>query len=236
MTAAVNYKPRPSLHVRKQSLTDKAYSAIKAEIISGRIQFDKFIDLKEVETQLGISRTPVREAMLRLQNENIVEIVPKRGIRILPLSVVDLKEYYQVITALEVQAVSMVVDRKLPRTDIMPVLYALSSLEISIKGQDQDAWALADENYHRGLFILSGSKKLTDAGLFYRDIVQRAHFVALSHVSMTEKARCLRNRNELKGLLLSGNGAQARKDFREQCDWEYDMIINALEKLELTSI
>lgn len=236
MTTAVHYKPRPSLHVRKQSLTDKAYSAIKAEIISGRIQFGKFIDLKEVESQLGISRTPVREAMLRLQNENIVEIVPKRGIRILPLSVVDLKEYYQVIKSLEVEAVSQIVARKLPRTDIMPVLYALSSLEISIKGEDHEAWALADENFHRGLFILSGSKKLMDAGLFYRDIVQRAHFVALGHVSMTEKARCFRNRNDLKGLLLSGNGPEARKVFRQHADWEYDMIVGALENLDLDSI
>src|SRR5690606_40874207 len=85
MTTALHYKPRPSVVPKKQSRTEMAYSAIKAEINAGKIAPGSFINIPEIEQQLGMSRTPVREAMLRLQNEKVVEILPKRGIRLLSL-------------------------------------------------------------------------------------------------------------------------------------------------------
>lgn len=236
MNYALKYKARPPLQVRKQSLTDKAYSAIKAEINAGHIPPDTFINLAQIEEQLEISRTPVREAMLRLQNEKLVEIVPKRGIRILPLSVKDLLEYYGVITGLEVQAVANICERQLTRTDIMPLLYALSSMENAIQGEDHEAWALADENFHRGLFILNGNKKLQEAGLFNRDIIQRAHFVALGFVSMADKMRIIRHHNEVKKLILAIDERSTRAIYLEHWKWTVNLIRDSLSQKSIEQI
>jgi len=228
MTIAINYKARPSLEVKKQSLTDKAYSAIKAEINAGHIAPGKFIDLTEIEDQLRISRTPVREAMLRLQLEKIVEIVPKRGIQILPMTATSLLEYFDVITGLELQAIVNICRRKLTRTDIMPVLYALSSFENALRGNDGEAWTLAEENFHRGLFILNGNKKLMEAGLSYRDIVQRAHFVVLGYLSTEDYKRCLRNYNELKAVLINNDEHMAREKLLAHWNWQRQVIADVL--------
>ena len=233
MTTALRYKARPSLTPKKQSRTDMAYSAIKAEINSGRIPPDSFINIPEIERQLDMSRTPIREAMLRLQTEKIVEIVPKRGIRIRSLTVRDLVDFYQIITGLELQAIGNICRRKLTRTDIMPLLYALSSLETSLRSADHEAWALAEEAFHRALFILNGNAKLTDAGISYRDIVQRAHFGALRHVFLKDKERYLRDHNSLKELVLRADEKAARETFLEHCTWASEMISQTLAERDI---
>jgi len=236
MTAALQYRARPSLMVKRQSLTDKAYSAIKAEIITGNISPNSFIDLPQIEEQLGMSRTPIREAMLRLQTEKIVEIVPKQGIRILPFSVKELNEFHQIISSLELQAVGNICRRKLTRTDIMPVLYALSSMENAVKSQDLARWAEANDTFHRGLFILNGNSKLMEIGLGYRDVIQRALSLAFSYISMTDRERSLRNHNHLKEIILAGDEAAARKVFLEHCDWIGTELQAVLAVREITSL
>ena len=219
MTSALQYKVRPSLVPKKQSLTDMAYSAIKAEINAGKIPLDSFINIPEIERQLDMSRTPIREAMLRLQTEKVVEIVPKRGIRILALSADELADYYQVVAGLELQAIGNICARKLSRTDIMPLLYALSAEETALRGGNQDAWAEADEKFHRSLFILNGNARLQEAGLSFRDIIQRANFEAMRHVGKEQKDRCLRDHNEVKELLLAANEKAARECYLTHSKW-----------------
>tara|TARA_R100000005_G_scaffold96538_1_gene84327 strand:+ start:3393 stop:4103 length:711 start_codon:yes stop_codon:yes gene_type:complete len=236
MTTALQYKARPSLVPKKQSRTEMAYSAIKAEINAGKIPPGSFINMPEIEQQLGMSRTPVREAMLRLQTEKVVEIVPKRGIRLLALSTRDLADYYQIITGLELQAIGNICARRLSRTDIMPMLYALSSEETALRGHDEAAWQDADEKFHRSLFILNGNMKLQEAGLAYRDIIQRGHFEAMRHVDGEHKERCLRDHNEVKELLLAAREDAAREIFLQHSNWQRDLIIDTLKAAGLTRL
>ena len=56
---------------------------------------------QEVALELGMSRTPVREALLQLQNEGLVEVIPRHGVRVLPVSPTDMREIYEILTALE---------------------------------------------------------------------------------------------------------------------------------------
>lgn len=236
MTTALQYKARPSLVPRKQSLTDMAYSAIKAEINTGKIPLDSFINIPEIERQLDMSRTPIREAMLRLQTEKVVEIVPKRGIRILALSAAELAEYYQVVAGLEMQAIGNICTRKLSRTDIMPLLYSLSSEETALRSDNADAWAEADEKFHRSLFILNGNTKLQETGLSFRDIIQRANFEAMRHIEHEQKERCLRDHNEIKELLLSADEKHARERYLDNSKWLSAYIADSLRDKGVTRL
>ncbi len=236
MTSALNYRARPSLVPKKQSLTDMAYSAIKAEINAGKIPLDSFIDIPEIERQLDMSRTPIREAMLRLQTEKVVEIVPKRGIRILALTAGELSDYYQVVTGLELQAIGNICARKLSRTDIMPLLYALSGEETALRGDNHDAWADADEKFHRSLFILNGNAKLQETGLFFRDVIQRANLEALRHLARRDKERCLRDHNAVKELLLAANEKAARESYLDHSDWLRGLITETLLEKGVTRL
>ena len=67
---------------------------------------------QEVALELGMSRTPVREALLQLQNEGLVEVIPRHGVRVLPVSPTDMREIYEILTALECMAAELLARRK----------------------------------------------------------------------------------------------------------------------------
>lgn len=78
------------------SLKEKAYNTIKSRILDMTYLPDSFLDEKALIDELGISRTPVREAMITLSQEGYLEIIPKRGIRVIPLSFSDIVSIFEI--------------------------------------------------------------------------------------------------------------------------------------------
>ncbi len=83
------------------SLTKKAYSIIKAKILSCEYPPDTFLNEGELMAEIGVSRTPIREAMTKLEHENLVRIVPKKGVIVSGISLGEIKDVYQVRELLE---------------------------------------------------------------------------------------------------------------------------------------
>jgi DNA-binding GntR family transcriptional regulator len=83
------------------SLTKKAYSVIKAKILSCEYPPDTFLNEAVLMAEIGASRTPIREAMTKLEHENLVRIVPKKGVLVTGISLGEIKEVYQVRELLE---------------------------------------------------------------------------------------------------------------------------------------
>src|ERR1700755_940392 len=85
----------------RQKSTDKVTAALRRKVIDSELAPGSQILEQELAIMLGVSRTPLREALVRLENEGLVEIVPRHGVRIIPMSVADMKEIYQVLVSLE---------------------------------------------------------------------------------------------------------------------------------------
>lgn len=84
------------------SLTEQAYNSIKDKIIKCHILPGSDISESQICEELGMSRTPVREALLRLQQENFVTIYPRKGIIVSPITVKDIYEVFQIREMVEV--------------------------------------------------------------------------------------------------------------------------------------
>lgn len=69
------------------------------------------IDIKKISKQLGVSTTPVRDALIELQADGFVSILPRRGVIVNPLTICDVKNLYEVIGALEASVVKSVFDQ-----------------------------------------------------------------------------------------------------------------------------
>jgi DNA-binding GntR family transcriptional regulator len=159
--------------------SDAAYAAIKTWIQLAQVPPGSLIDEDEAARRLTMSRTPVREALLRLQSEGFVEIGRGKGIRVVPLSASDMRDIYQVITGIEVVAVSLLGARCTKREDLASVVAATSEMERALVAGEVDRWREADECFHRELMRLSGKPRLHAIGAQLRDFVQRAHMVAV---------------------------------------------------------
>lgn len=93
--------------LQTRPLREQVYNFLRQEMGLGRLTPGGFLDLKELTLQLGVSRTPLREALLQLESEGFVTVLPRRGFRIEALDLDDIRHFYEIIGALEAAAVKL---------------------------------------------------------------------------------------------------------------------------------
>lgn len=218
---------------RKQSQAELAHARLKDMIISGEIGPADKIDANRLVEVLGMGRTPVREALLRLQMEGIVRIVPKRGVQIVLLSADDITEIYQVISAVEIEAVRLLTLSRPSDIELEPLVDAVDRMIAASERNDREDWALADESFHRALLELNPNRRLRNVGLMHRDLAQRAHFVALRMLPPDRLSKSTRQHKRLIKLISSGDDAAAVEIHRNQRERGADMLVGVLRKYRL---
>ena len=109
-----------------------------------------------------MSRTPVHEALIRLQSEGLVKVLPKRGVLVCAISPEDMREIYDVIIACESTAAELLA--ALPESERQAKAAALEALNtsmgIALRQNDRLAWARADDAFHRLLMASCGNSRL----------------------------------------------------------------------------
>jgi DNA-binding GntR family transcriptional regulator len=216
--------------------SDAAYAAIKGWIQTSEVPPGAMIDEAEAAKRLSMSRTPVREALLRLKSEGFVEIARGKGIRVLPLSACDMREIYQVISGMEVVAVSLLARRQPSRDDLASLVEATAEMEAALASGEVDRWGDADERFHRELMRLSGNRKLYAVGCQLRDFAKRAHTVALRLKDDDYRARSTANHGKLIDVIINGTGREAADRHFDQRQRGEDALVGVVEKFNLTSL
>ena len=161
------------------SLVETAYRQIRSRILDNAWPPGHQVLEQALALELGMSRTPVREALIRLQNEGLVEVVPRHGMRVLPVSAADMKEIYEILTSLEAMAAELVALKRPAPAELAPLERASRDMERALKKNDLDAWAEADERYHRHLIELCGNRRLATVVYNYWDRAHRARMFTL---------------------------------------------------------
>ncbi|WP_244530020.1 GntR family transcriptional regulator [Rhizobium sp. NFR07] len=135
----------------------------------------------EIARQLGMSRTPVHEAMARLQEEGLVRILPKKGIVICSLSPADIEEIYEVIIALEGAAAARLAALPEPERKVVAdaLRDATDRMVAALHQEDLMAWAQADEEFHQALVTRSGNRRLMRMTGAVADQLHRARMFTL---------------------------------------------------------
>jgi DNA-binding GntR family transcriptional regulator len=127
-----------------------------------------------------MSRTPVHEAIIRLENEGFLRVLPRRGVQVLRLSADDMRDTYDVIIALEGMAAALIAGR---RTEVRDVIAAMTArtddMERALDAGDLKAWAAADDQFHRLLVNDCGNAKLARLAATMTDQAQRARLATL---------------------------------------------------------
>jgi DNA-binding GntR family transcriptional regulator len=128
---------RPILNVK--SLKEQVYDYLRQQLRSGEILPGSAINLDETSRKLGVSRTPLRDALLQLESEGFVTIYPRRGIIVNTLSLEDIKNYYQIIGALESTALLQASD-KIGEDEIRRMEEIIEGMKRAIESDDFDLY------------------------------------------------------------------------------------------------
>jgi DNA-binding GntR family transcriptional regulator len=163
----------------KGNLVAQAYTAIRAKILDNTYPPGHQALEAALAEEFGVSRTPLREALIRLQQEGLVEVVPRHGMRVLPMSARDMAEIYQILGALESTAAELLAARKPSAKELAPLNAATKNMADALKRDDLRAWAAADEHFHLQLIELAGNRMLAQAVAAYWDRAHRARMFTL---------------------------------------------------------
>jgi DNA-binding GntR family transcriptional regulator len=163
----------------RQSLREQVAHALRAALITGEMRPGVVYSAPVLAAQFGVSATPVREAMLDLAKEGLVEAVRNKGFRVTELSDRDLDELTEIRELIEVPIVSRLADSA--RAEEFERLRPVAE-EIVSAGERGDllAYVDADLRFHLELLALSGNAHLVEV---VRDLRTRARLYGLSQLS-----------------------------------------------------
>ncbi|MBN2206456.1 MAG: GntR family transcriptional regulator [Candidatus Aminicenantes bacterium] len=97
-----NAAKKPLLTIK--SLKEQVYEYLREELHKGHLTPGSVINMDETSRKLGVSKTPLRDALLQLETESFVTILPRRGVVVRMLTFRDIKDYYEIIGNLEASA------------------------------------------------------------------------------------------------------------------------------------
>ncbi|MGP2441643.1 GntR family transcriptional regulator [Streptomyces sp. JW3] len=185
---------------------EKAYAYLKETVLTDPSMQGEFLSEQEVADRIGVSRTPIREALLLLAAEDLVQLVPKRGARVAPLSGREITELMELRGIVERYAAERVI-----ATDRRPLreLGELLTRQHGLTGPDQAREFIAvDQQFHLTLVTAVGNSLLDKhyEGLRSRQV--RAGVVALYNARDRQDA-VLDEHAEILTALAAGDARAA---------------------------
>lgn len=143
----------------QRNIDSRVYDILTEQIVSGVLEPGARITEEQFAAELGVSRTPVREAMRRLAQDELVELMPRKGIRVKQLSRQDATELYEIRAILEGLAASRAAG-KLSERDIKSLETLASKAEAGLAVDDPEPAFEFDAQLHRLILERSGNRRL----------------------------------------------------------------------------
>lgn len=145
--------------VSRRLLRDEAYAVLRDAIVSGALGPGQLIRDADLAAQVGLSRTPVREALARLVDEGLVESKPNAYTRVTPLNRRDCEEAFVMLRALHVLAVREAMPR-MTTHDVARMRAANAAFAAALDAEDADAALAADDDVHAVIVEAAGNRTL----------------------------------------------------------------------------
>ena len=164
----------------RRSQTLRAYHELRRRILENEMPAGAQYLEQTLADELGMSRTPVREALIRLSDERLVEVKPRHGARVLPVSVSDMGEIYELLSTLEAIAAQRVAERGLNSGQLARLETAVAGMDQSLDRNDLTAWSTYDREFHNAIVELSGNRRLAQVVAMFRDQAHRARMQTLT--------------------------------------------------------
>jgi len=149
--------PKPLINVK--SLKEQVYEYLREQMRRGEILPGSAIDMEETSTKLGVSKTPLRDALLQLETEDFVTILPRLMVVVNSLDENDVRNYYEIIGALESTALLKAFDRLRP-ADVGAMQALNDGMKRAIEANDFDAYYEKNLAFHNTFLNLCGNESL----------------------------------------------------------------------------
>jgi DNA-binding GntR family transcriptional regulator len=213
----------PKLAAIKQpeSLAKMAYEAIRKSILSGQWKIGELYNEKAIAADLGISRTPVREALLELASQDLILFLPRRGLMVNRFTRRDVDEIFELRKAIELAAVEKVTLAS-PPFDLFEIEEALLKQRKAAKEKDYFAFMEADRIFHTSFSELTNNRRLIAALENLRDMM---HVMGVKALALEGRAlQVIEEHQAIFEAVRRGNCEEARRAMAGHLDQSKEAV------------
>jgi DNA-binding GntR family transcriptional regulator len=209
----VTYDPSPALESAldgpKWTISDRAYQGLRSAIMALKMRPGEEINIKEISENLGVSRSPVREALLKLEREGLAELVPQKGTFVSRINLERMREERFLRESLEEKTLEIFIDT-FTESDTLRIRDILERQKRSIDALSCESFLDQDDEFHRVFFEVAGKKMCWDiiqsmSGHYRRMrllVLRNADVPAGNYLQHAELFGLVRDRNKTGAVAL----------------------------------
>ena len=212
-----------------QPLAKLAYERLRDSILTGALRPGEVYKEMNLAQELGISRTPVREALLSLSAQGLVTFLPRKGVMINHFDRRDVEEVFEVRGLIERGVIEKVTLMD-PRPDLTRIEQTLDQQRRAIKSDDYLTFLQADRAFHNGLTRMVGNQRLIGILDNIRDLFQVMAVEALAKAGRNEEV--IEEHRKVLEAVRSGDPAQAGRAMSTHLRMSMLAVLERLEERE----
>lgn len=209
-------------------LREIVYEELKREILVGEIAPGTRMMEIELADEMGVSRTPVREAIRKLEKEGLVTIEPRKGAYASDVSIKDMVDVLEVREDLEAMAAAMAA-QKVNKDEKQALIEATMEYKEAVESERTEDIIRCDEKFHQLIVNCSGNKTLVQLFLQVQELALRFRYLYYDDFSRYE--RMPMEHREIEEAILSGDYEKARVAAGEHVKKLKQFVIDEGEKI-----
>lgn len=212
---------------RPPTISEEVYEHLRRELLAASFAPGEILREIDLSNRFNVSRTPVREAIKRLAQEGLLEVLPSRGARVRELTVTEAANTYEVRSVVEAKAAALAAKYATPQ-DVVHLTALLDEI-LAIDDADYPAHLVADNNFHMAIAKLSRNEVLLEVIDMLNSRITRTKIV--TRRTNPSEATAQQHRNILAAI-AAGDSEAAAAAMKAHIDSYRTMIVALLEKRE----
>jgi len=211
-------------------LREVIFNTLREAIILGELKPGERLMEVQLAEKMGVSRTPVREAIRKLELEGLVEMMPRKGAHVADLSVKDIMDVLEVRSTLDGLASSLAASR-ITDDEIKEMLHLHSQFVSYVEKENHQGQIKKDVEFHDIIYRASRNDKLIQISNNLREQVQRFRVIYIKDYSSSKDL--MREHKELCDAITSRNPELAMRVAQRHIKNQEEAIIRAIKKNNL---
>jgi DNA-binding GntR family transcriptional regulator len=208
---------------KNPNLTEKTYSSIKKGILSGTFEPSFRMTEELLSTQLGISKSPVREAFNRLENEGLIRIEPRKGAFVRQFTATEINSLFNLRVVLELYSIS---EAKITPKFLRSMKDSIERTEVILSKGDRAAHVDEDQRFHRMIAEATGNEEL--CGIF-ENIQQKSLLCRYRSYELSATSSPLAHKRIYEALAAEDR-SNAKIAMEDHIMYVKSRLLDALEK------
>lgn len=210
------------MYLNRKSLVEKIYTILKEDIIQVHFGAGELLTEARLAERFKVSKTPVREALNRLNLDGYIEILPHKGYMVSSISFADIHNLFQLRSILEVGIMDTVVEKMLPERLAM----LEKMIEFSVETPDENGFrAYAEANFRFHTFLVETANN-TLLSAYYQNVLNQLRRILLTDFKSSQKEVVTREHRELLAAIKNKDVTAAREIIAKHIEKARQRIIH----------